>query len=114
MSMSVHQISPKPLPLESRNSHIVHVLPQNDQTHFKTNFTVHLINFTKNNLANRGPNSPRGKSSPPFVFGFRFVDNLVLPSGRSIWVAYSITFIYIITPLLTSTHKPCWHGTPLV
>ena len=25
-----------------------------------------------------------------------------------------ITFIYIITPLLTSTHKPCWHGPPLV
>ena len=24
-----------------------------------------------------------------------------------------ITFIYIITPLLTSTHKTCWHGTPL-
>ena len=71
-----------------------------------------------------------------FVFGdsadsvlFRFVDNLVLPSGRSICIilfslhirivlTYSygefncdglhilITFIYIIAPLLTSIHKP--------
>ena len=28
MSLPVHQISPKSLPLESRNSHIVHVLPR--------------------------------------------------------------------------------------
>ena len=30
----------------------------NDQTHFKTNFTVHFINFIKNNSANRDTEYP--------------------------------------------------------
>ena len=50
MGLSVHQISPKPLPLEPWNSHTVH---DNDQINFKTNFTVHFKNYIENNSANR-------------------------------------------------------------
>ena len=55
----------------------------NDQTHFKTYFTVHFI---KNNSSNR--RWPEAQIIAPivFVYGdsadsvcFRFVDNLVLP-----------------------------------
>ena len=36
MGLSVHQISPKPLQVDSWNSHIVNVLPlDNDKTHLK-------------------------------------------------------------------------------
>ena len=37
-NLSVHQISPKPLPLESWNSHIVHVLPRQRTNSFKKQF----------------------------------------------------------------------------
>ena len=53
--------------------------------HFKTNFTVHLINFIKNNSANRRRHLFVYGDSADSV-GFWFVDNLVLPSGRSICI----------------------------
>ena len=41
---------------------------------------------------------PKGKASPPILFGsvgFRFVDNLVLPSGRSICIILFSHFLYL-------------------
>ena len=79
----------------------------NDQTHFKTNFTVHII---ENNLANRHAQTRRrseNRRGHLFVYGdsadsvgFRFVDNLVLPSGRSICI---ILFSLLIRPYLANT-----------
>ena len=40
------------------------IAPDNDQTHFKTNFTAHFINFSKNNSAFVA--DPKRKLSPPF------------------------------------------------
>ena len=62
----------------------------NDETHFKTNFTVHFINFIKNNSANRDTEYPKHR---PHIHA-----RLVLPPGRSICI---ISF----SLLPTSTHK---------
>ena len=134
MSLSVHQIPPKPLPLESRNSHIVHVLPRQRWNSFQNQFTVHFINFIKNNSANR-----RWLEAQIFTAICLFTvirPTLFVSVSWIIWcchladqlvfcyflylsvLTYSygelncdglhilINLIYIITPLLTFTHKP--------
>ena len=54
MSFSVHKISLKPLLLQSRNSHIVHVLPRRRSNSFQNQFYCPFYQFYfKNNSANR-------------------------------------------------------------
>ena len=74
MGLSVHQISPKPLQVDSWNSHIVHVFPRRWSNSFQNQFYCpFFINFSKKNSANRRwPETqiiaadPKRKLSPPF------------------------------------------------
>ena len=103
MSLSVHQISPKPLPLESRNSHIVHVLHRQRSNSFQNQFVSPFLSILVKTIQ-RIDAGPKRKSSPPFVYGdsadsvgFRFVYTLVLPSDRSICIRL---FSVLIRPSL--------------
>ena len=134
MSLFVHQIRPKLLPLESRNSHIVHVLPRQQSNSFQNQFYCPFYQFYQKQFSELAQTQSANRRRHLFVYGdsadsIRFMDNLVLPSGRSICIILFsllnrivltyyygelncdrlhilITFICIITPLLTSTHKP--------
>ena len=126
MSLSVHQVSPKPLPLESWNSHIVHVSPGQLSNVFQNEFYCPVFKLY---LLVYGDSTDS--------VGFRFVDTLVLPSGRSIcitsfsllirpyvllrrielwWAAYYNHFhlYHYSTSCVHPNINPCWPGTPIV
>ena len=77
MNLSVHQISPKPLPLESWNSHIVHVLPRQRTNSFQNQF---YCPFYSKEFSESAPSRPTPNIALINMGG------RALPSGRSICI----------------------------
>ena len=69
MNLSVHQISPKPLQLESWNLHIVQVLPRQRSNSFQNQFYCPFDQFYLKNVSESGHRVPQTSPDKRGQFG---------------------------------------------